>query len=593
MSELLDSILGFLSELKRRKVYRVAAVYVIVAAGALELVDLIVPSTRLPAWSNELFLALAVLGFPLAVVLAWAFDVTPAGVRATLSSSRPGGAGDAGGAENAAVEGDARSAARAELDTRAVAVLPFENLSGTADAEPFAAGLHDDLLTELSRIEGLTVISRTSMMRYREGGRSIPEIARDLGAGTVVEGGVQQSGERVRLNVQLIDARRDVHRWAERYDRELTAHDIFDIQSDLATRIASTLQVQLTSEERGGGPPPTDDLDAYRRYSRARVDLAERTEEGLTRALAGFQAATSMDPVFGPAWGGLAMALVMLEFYGFDVPDDAPDPRSAAERAVRVSPDLGETHAALGIVRAVWHEGPPAVRALERAVELSPSDSEAHAWLGWMYLTLGRPDEAVGRGQRAAELDPRAPAARAYLAEILLASGREREASDEARRARELQPSYALAHYVEGLVHHHRGRTAEAVAAFEEALSLTELRGTPSRSEVRAALAVSRAADGDEAGARELLGAISTADDPFSAGLVHAALGEVDRAFDAFDRLRDWGSFETEHARYFFPDILGSLRDDARYPKVLAAVNRSWGLEPDGRFPETAVGTTT
>lgn len=592
MSDHLASILDFLSELKRRKVYRVAVAYVLVAAGTLELVDVVVPSTRLPEWSDELFLALAVLGFPLAMVLAWAFDVTPEGVRSTPSSPDVETAPGAAEVDSTAVEGDTGTGVRAGLDTRAVAVLPFENLSGTTDAEPFAAGLHDDLLTELSRIPDLTVISRTSMTKYRGGGQGIPEIARELGAGTIVEGGVQQAGDRVRLNVQLIDARHDVHRWAERYDRELTARNIFDLQLELATRIAETLQVHLTSRDETAEEPPTDDLEAYRLYSRARLHLAQRTESELTRAFDGFRAAVRRDPSFGLAWGGLAMALVMLDFYGFDAPDGAPAPLAAAERAVRVSPALGETHAALGIVRSVRHEGPSAVRALERAIELTPGDSEAHSWLGWLYLTLGRPDEALSRGRRAAELDPRAPAARAYLAEMLLANGRERESVEEARRARELQPSYALAHYMEGLALHHRGRSGDAAAAFEQSLSLTGLRGTPSESEARAALAVSRSAGGDELGARELLGAISIDEDPFSAGLVHAALGEGDRAFDAFDRVRDWGSFETEHARYFFPDVLGALRDDARYAEVLAAIDRSWGLEAEASPLETPDGTT-
>lgn len=590
MSELLQSILSFFSELKRRKVYRVAAAYVIVAAGALQLVDLMVPATRLPEWADEFFLAVAALGFPLVVVLAWAFDVTPDGVETTPdpdiepSSTGATGSSPAGSDDEPAGE-DAPMATSPDLNLRAVAVLPFENLSGTDEAEPFAAGLHDDLLTELSRIEGLTVISRTSMSRYRHGDKSIPEIARELGAGTVVEGGVQQSGNRVRLNVQLIDARRDVHRWAERYDRELSAEEIFDIQAELATRIASTLQVQLASADTPKGAPPTEDLDAYRLYSRARVGLSERTEEGLVGALREFRAATRKDPGFGLAWGGMAMAVAMLEFYGFEMPDDTPDPMDAAERAVDEAPEVGETYAALGVVHSVRHEAPPAQQALERAVELSPSDSEAHSWLGWLYLVVGRPDDAVTAGRRAAELDPRAPAPRAYLAEMLLAEGRLQAAAQEARRARELQPSYALAHYMEGLTLLHLNRPVEAGTAFQEALSLTHPRGTPSSAEARAALAVIRCAAGDVTRARELLDEIPVDEDPFSVGLVRAALGGTDRAFEALLQVQDWGSFATEHARYFFPEVLGPLRQDARYGQVLRAIDRSWGLDPVGSPP--------
>ncbi|MDX1577315.1 MAG: hypothetical protein R3266_02480, partial [Gemmatimonadota bacterium] len=212
MKTLLRRVAAFLAELKRRKVYRVAVVYVIVAIGALELADVLVPATVLPAWSEEFFVVLAIVGFPIVVVLAWVFDVTPEGVRretpatrdAPVGTGSPPPAGEsapappneeaptAGGAAKrvAAESGEARARPRPELDRHAVAVLPFSNLSEAPDAEPFAAGLHDDLLTELSRASALTVISRTSVQRYRASEKSIPEIGRELGAGTVVEGGV-------------------------------------------------------------------------------------------------------------------------------------------------------------------------------------------------------------------------------------------------------------------------------------------------------------------------------------------------------------------------------------------------------------------
>lgn len=620
MADPLEAVRRFLGELKRRKVYRVAIAYVVVAAGSIELVDLLVPSTRLPAWSSELFIALAALGFPLAIVLAWAFEVTPEGIVRT-SERAAGGKSAAKGAQASTAHGESPAAAAApgegaeaaaaprggpegeaaELDVRSVAVLPFQNLSGTEEAAPFAAGLHDDLLTELSRLSALTVISRTSLMAYRATDKSAPQIGRELGVGTIVEGAVQQAGRRVRLRVQLIDVRTDAHRWAERYDRELTTENIFEIQTELAREIAEVLRAELTPEERKrfeGARVSTRDLEAYRLHAEGRRGLDQRTEEGIARAIDRFRRATDRDPDYAPAWAGLAEAVLLLRFYDYPAPEDVPDPRVAAERALELDPADAEAHASLGILHSLRQDGPAALRALRRAVELRPSHAEAHAWLGWVRLMVGSPRTASATAVRAVEIDPLAPAARAYLAEIRLAEGEAEQALREATRAHEIQPEYALACFMKGLALHHLERWTDAEQAFADALRLARPRGTPSRAEVRAALAANRAAAGDVSGAREELVRLEEAADPFSLGLARAAVGEVDGAFEAFGRVREWGSFETEHLRYFFPTALGPLRGDPRYEALIREVNRHWGVDPDEDRPgdaprsERAAGAT-
>lgn len=467
------------------------------------------------------------------------------------------------------------------LPPRALAVLPFENVSGSDEAEPFAAGLQEDLLTELSRISALTVISRSSVVGYRGAGRSIREIARELGVGTVVEGAVQSAGGRVRLNVQLTDARSGEHRWVERFDRELSASNIFEIQSELAGKIARTLKAELTPEERERvGREPTADLEAYRLYIQGRGLLDQRTSREMYRAVDYFSRAIEKDADYALAWSGLADALSLLEFYDHPRPPSAPDALDAARRAVDLGPELGQTRAALGIVHSVRRQGRAARRELERAVELRPSYAEAHGWLGWMLLVQGRPERALEAAARAAELDPLAPAFRVYLAETLLALGRKEEALREARRAREIRPGYGLVHFIEGLALHHLGKLDEARAAFERALPLVPPGGTPSHTEIRAALAVTRAATGDMDGAREFLVRIRGAGDSFSRGLVHAALGEADAALELFEEIEEWGSFATDHIRYFFPEVLGPLRDDPRFGAILRAVDRSWQRGP-------------
>ncbi|MGD2069489.1 MAG: hypothetical protein PVI57_12500, partial [Gemmatimonadota bacterium] len=467
---------SFLAELKRRKVYRVAAAYVVVAAGTLQLLDVILPSSRMPGWADELFLGLAVLGFPLAVVLAWAFDVTPEGVRRASEQESP-------------VEPEPDGTPLGEKgmreewhDLRVLAVLPFEDLGGSEAAGPFAAGLHGDLLTELSRLSALTVISRTSVMDYRGGGKTLGEMARELGVGTVVEGAVQHAAGRVRLNVQLVDAVRGVQRWAGQYERELSAESIFELQSELAREIATRLRVELTpAEKERVSRTPTRDLEAYRLFAQGREHLDQRTEEEVHRALDRFGDAIRLDPDYGLAWAGLAEALSLIEYYGYAVPSGTPDALDAARRGVELAPQTGEAYTALGITWSQRREGPPALEALERAVELSPSDAEAYSWLAWLRLVLGEPEKAVRPAARGVELNPRAPAALVFHAETRLATGEAGVALREAIRARDLQPGYELARFVEALALYHLDRFVDARAVLEEILPRARGRGTPSR----------------------------------------------------------------------------------------------------------------
>jgi TolB-like protein/Flp pilus assembly protein TadD len=465
-------------------------------------------------------------------------------------------------------------------------VLPFETL-GAREPTAFTDGIHGDLLTRLSSVEGLQVISRTSVRAYRDTDGALHRIARELGVEWVVEGEVQEVEDQVRVNARLVNARTDRQVWARDYRRVLTAETLFQIQSEIAEAISRSLETELTSAEKERVERrPTENLDAYRLYAQGRGHLDQRTEDGIRRAFACFRRAIAEDPDYALAWAGLTDALSLFEFYGFALPDDAPAPMEAARRAVDLGPNLGEAHAALGILHAIRHEGISALHHLKRAAALAPSYAESHVWLGWLHLYLGRPETGLPSAERAVDLDPLAPAYRVYLAENYLANGRADAALREARRAREIQPEYGLAHYMEGVVLHHRGRLDDATAALQRCLSRVPPRGTPTHAEVRAALAVTRAAGGDRETARERGEQIGRAEAPFSRGLVHAALGAPERAFACFEEIRDWGSFTTEHARYFFPDALGPLREDPRYDELLRTVNEYWGLAPDGALPE-------
>lgn len=467
-----------------------------------------------------------------------------------------------------------------------LAVLPFEHLGSSEEGRAFAAGLHHDLLTRLSRIDDLKVISRTSVLRY-QGGGSVPEIARNLGVEAIVEGGIQLANGRVRLNVQLIEVRGDTHRWAQTYDHDLNATNLFDIQTELAEKIAGRLRAELTQDERARvGQRTTADLDAYLLYAQGRTHLARRTERGISRALHYFHRAVEEEPGYASAWAGVAEARALQQWYGYAVRPDAIDPMTAAERSVELGPELSEAYTALGSVYAGKQQGPAAIRAFQRAIILEPNNAEPHVWLGWMCMMLGSPEEGVPPAERGADLDPVAPYSRAFLSLLYLGSGRMEAALRESRTARKLQPEFEIPHFAEALALHHLGRFAESAFAAQECLPLIKDRGAPSRSEVQAALATTRAAAGDLSASRAILAEVRDAGDSFATGLIHAAHEDREQAFAAFERVRHWGAFSTLLVRHLFPDALGPLRGDPRFETLLRRVNSSWGMTADGALPE-------
>src|SRR6266849_1277802 len=261
---------GFFEEVKRRKVYRVAAAYIIAAGGAIQMASASFPAWELPNWSLRLVIVLLLIGFPIALILAWAFDVTSQGIKTTPAVAAPGSHLRrnvimlvATGMIISAAAGFfllPRAAAR-KID-KSIAVLPFENLSDEKENAYFADGIQDDILTNLSRIGDLKVISRTSVMSYRGHAPNLRDIGKALGVSTILEGSVRRAGNRVRVNVQLIDATTDEHLWANDYDRDLT--DVFAIQTDLAQKIANELQAKLSPTEKAQiESKPTQNGEAY------------------------------------------------------------------------------------------------------------------------------------------------------------------------------------------------------------------------------------------------------------------------------------------------------------------------------------------
>lgn len=577
-----------LRELKRRKVYQVTAIYVVLAVGVLELLDLLVPATTLPSWASPLVLSLAIVGLPIVLVLAWTFDVTPTGVvrtadehsevdegvRATSPDAGPGASSDTD-VSGIDVSSGIGVSSGIELNPLSVAVLPFDNLSGNPDAEPFAVGLHDDLLTELSRASALTVISRTSVRGYRGTDKGMRQIGRELGAGTIVEGGVQRVGQRVRLNVQLIDARTDVHRWAERYDRELTAETIFDLQSELAKSIMAALHAQLTDAEAARSQNrPTDDLEAYRLYHLGREAFVDRSRTGIEQAIGYFESAIDRDPEYAHAWAGLGMALIALVDYGHVEAEevDVERGRTASFKAVELDPELPEAHAAVGNYYGYVHDGPSARDALTRAVRLGPGLALGHQWASWIDLCMGEPASARAAALRATQLDPLEPEARVNLALAYLGLGDPEASRAEALRIIETHPTFSYARWVAGMAEHLLGRPEDAVG------QLSQMQEPQFTAWAPLSRGLGHVAAGRASEAQLVLDELERDGAAFKAAVLAAALVEDERALVLLDAAQPLFWDDALALRYWRIEPLDRLRDDARVQGHLRALDRRWGV---------------
>jgi TolB-like protein/Tfp pilus assembly protein PilF len=409
---------GFFKELQRRKVYRVAAAYIIAAGFIIQIGSAVFPAWELPNWAFRLVVVLLLIGFPIALILAWAYDVTPQGIRVTPAPSPSGSHRRrnwimliAIGVIISAVAGFfllPRASAR-KID-KSIAVLPFENLSDEKENAYFADGVQDDILTNLSKIGDLKVISRMSVMSYRgDGVRNAREIGKALGVATLLEGSVRRIGNRVRVSVQLINANNDEHLWAEDYDRDLT--DVFAIQTDLAQKIASTLQAKLSPNEKARlNRRPTENADAYLLFVEAERYAvgAEMLRDDSRKAEQLYEQAIKLDPNFAAAFACLSMVESWI-YHSFDpIPVHREKARFAADEALRLQPDLPEGHLALGF--SYYYGDRDYDRALaefEIAKRDLPNEAQAYMSIGAIQRRQGKWPESTTNLEKSAALDPK------------------------------------------------------------------------------------------------------------------------------------------------------------------------------------------
>ncbi len=482
--------MSLFEELKRRNVFRAGIAFLIVSWVLAQVADLVLDNIGAPPWVMQVILLILGLGFLLVLFFSWAFEVTPEGIKREIEVDRSNSIthhtgrkldrsitvlliiavvyffwesrySDEGSRTDPVVSqqtvtstpAEVASAAESEaddaakIDEHSIAVLPFDNRSNLEADEFFVEGIHDDLLTNLAKISALKVISRTSVARYKNTEIPIPEIAKELGVATIMEGAVQRAGNTVRINVQLIDAQTDEHLWAEIFDREMTTENLFAIQSEISTKIAQALKATLSVEEKQRvNERPTDNLAAYSAYQRGRQSMTRLTAETIDQALVEFQRAVELDPNFALAWVGIAeSAMLALEYSDMDRPEAYRLSGEATENALAINDQLGEAHLARAELLSYQSgQEDEAEAAYKLAIELSPSYALAWRWYArTLSFNQKRLPEALQLAEKAAELDPLSIATQNRVIDILGKLGRYEEAQQSLLHLIELDPGFA------------------------------------------------------------------------------------------------------------------------------------------------------
>src|SRR5213595_3655714 len=485
---------NFFAELKRRNVYKVAVAYIVAGWALAQGIAQVFPVFDIPNWVVRLIVLLIIIGLAIALGLAWAFELTPQGIKRTeTADAMPETARQkkrtwiyvvviAGffsiglfflgrySAKNAT----ARQSEAATVSQKSIAVLPFDNLSRDPDNAYFCEGVQDEILTRLAKIADLKVISRTSTQRFNSAPSDLREIAKQLGVMHILEGSVQKANDQVRVNVQLINAMKDAHLWAETYDRKLI--DIFSVESEIAKTIADTLQAKLSGSEKTAiSKKATANTAAYELYHKGRSLWEKRTGDNIPKAIAFFQQAIERDPNYALAYAGLASADILLPFFaGADRREAYSKAKEAALKALRLDPNLAEAHLALGKVLFFSEiDLAGANREYKRAIELKPNDAAAHHWFGNDTLAaLGRFEEAIAESERAVELDPLSTVINADLGGTFYYARRYEEAAAQLRKTLGIDPTDFYAHYNLGIALQAKGDLSGAIAEYEKAKQL-------------------------------------------------------------------------------------------------------------------------
>jgi TolB-like protein/Flp pilus assembly protein TadD len=570
------------AELKRRNVYKVAAAYAVVAWLLMQVASQIFPFFEIPNWVVRLVVLLLAIGFPIALIIAWAFEATPEGIKRTEAADAAGQRSRGGAWIYIVLVGAALSvclffvgrytAGHATAENRqatatsqkSIAVLPLLNESGDPKDEYFSDGLSEELIAALAQISGLKVIGRSSSFRFKDRKEEPKTIGEKLGVATLLDGTVRKQGDQVRIVAELVNAADGIQLWTQTFDRQLK--DIFAVQEEIARAVAESLKVTLLGGDNGPAQASaTDNAEAHNAYLQGHFYLVRRNVEDFRKAISYYDEAIQLDPNYALAYAERAEAWVFLGDLTGQRPTAYPKAHADAEKAVAIAPDLAEARAALGFVlcMAEW-KFTQGLAELKRAKELSPANPTANDLLARIIVYMGRIDEAERQARQAVELDPLSTVTQGNLARVLFYAGKLDEADAAARKAAELQPTGASTHRFQVFIAVQRG---------DGDMASREAQLEPDPRFRRFELALAHYVRGDrQAADAALTDLIANAREGFAYQIaeVYALRGETDKAFEwlqiAFDD-RDAGMLGL-----LVDPLLRGLRDDARYKNLVVKV---------------------
>ena len=568
--------------------------YAVVAWLLIQVATQVFPFLEIPNWVVRLVIMMITIGFPIALIIAWAFEATLEGIKRTeIADAMPTAAGQKkhawiyivviGAAISVVLFFVGRysagyktaAAVRNELPTKSVAVLPFDNLSGEPDSAYFAEGVQDEILTRLAKVADLKVISRTSTQRFKSAPSDLRDIAKQLGVMNILEGSVQKANDQVRVNVQLINAVTDAHLWADIYDRKLT--DLFAVESDIAKTIADTLQAKITGSEKSLiSKTPTTNNEAYELYLKGRFFWNKRTGTDLRKAIDYFNQAIAKDPNYALAYSGLADSYLLLSPYGAAAPKDSvPQAKAAVKKALELDGTLAEAHASSArILSGYDFDSQRAIAEFERALQLNPNYATAHHWFAaGPLLALARFDQSIAEAKRSIELDPLSLINNADFGNDYYFTKRYDEAIAQLRKTIEMEPHFYLAHYYLGQALQLKGQLSEAIVEYRKAVQLDE---DPF---ALALLGQAHARAGQRDEANKILTQLNQEAkaryvSAYGVGLVFLGLGDKNRAIEELERAyreNDGGNVYNIKIDPMLDDLRGTPRFEELAGKIVPA----------------------
>jgi TolB-like protein/Tfp pilus assembly protein PilF len=579
-------LLPLLAEFKRRRVFRALIAYGIAAFAVLQISEPVLHALHLPEWTLTFMVVALGAGFPIVILLAWAFDVSPGGIeRAPVRPDRKPGlegvrltlilvgigllAAAPGVTWHFLVRGGAqRLPERASASrTASLAVLPFVNMSREKDDEYFSDGITEEVINALANVEGLHVVSRTSAFAFKGKNVSVRTIGEELGVGSVLEGSVRRDGSAVRITAQLVNAADGYHLWSQTYDREL--RNVFMVEDELARSIVRALRPKLVKASSPLVRQPTASIEAHDLYLRGRHLWNKRTEHGLMKAVEAFQQALDLDPSYALAHVGLADSKSILIEYGTARPAEVlPEAKEHAQKALELDRELGEAHASLGLISTYEFDWKRAELEYRRAIELRPAYASAHQWYALVLINLGRFADARAEAERARQLDPVSLIVNNMVGLVSLENREYSRAIDEFTRTLELDPAFPPTLRALRAAYFYSGRYADALTQLEK---LNE-KG-PEQIATRARILL---ASGDRAAAVELLRHLEDRSttksiSPTALAGIYVSLGDKEQGLALLERAYAERDFRLRYLKTD-PDW-DPLRSDPRFQRLLRQVN--------------------